>query len=94
MLRETFQSWAQMGNGLYINAQNAEELNAGLAQAIELPFDVLDRSGAVVGHGTVNGPAVELMPGDYTVRTAGNGEAKPAQVKPDETTVLTLNKGQ
>ena len=94
MLRETFQSWAEVGNGLYINAQNADELNAGLAQAIELPFDVLDGSGVVVGHGTVNGPPVELMPGNYSVRTAGSDASQPAEVKADETTVLTLGTGQ
>ena len=93
MLRETFQTWAQLGSGLYIDAHNAEELNAGLAQAIELPFEVLDASGEVAGHGTVNGPAVELMPGEYTVRTSAGGPAHSATVTAEETSVVTLGEG-
>lgn len=90
MLRETFQQWARLGHGQYLDAKNAEELLSGLAQAIDQPFEAFDASGAAVASGTVNGPAIELPEGTYTVRTAAHENALSAVVKADETTVLTL----
>jgi hypothetical protein len=94
MLRETFQQWARLGHGQYLDAQNAEELLSGLTQAIDQPFEVLDASGAVVASGTINGPAIELPEGSYAVRSASQGNAPGvganAVVKADETTVLML----
>ena len=88
MLRETFQQWARLGHGQYLDAQNAEELLSGLIQAIDQPFEVLDASGSVVANGTINGPAIELPEGSYTVLTASQENALSAVVKADETTVL------
>jgi hypothetical protein len=89
MLRETFQEWASLGNGTYLDARNAEELTAGLAYAIEVPFEVLDGGGDVVASGVVNGPAVELQPGAYRVRMAA-GDARDVAVKADEEAVINL----
>jgi len=89
MLRETFQEWASLGNGTYLDARNAEELTAGLAYAIEVPFEVLDGGGDVVASGVVNGPAVELQPGAYRVRMAA-GDARDVTVKADEEAVINL----
>ena len=95
MLRETFQQWARLGHGQYLDAKNAEELLNGLTQAIDQPFQVLDAGGAVVASGTINGPAIELPEGSYMVRAATKGNAPGAVanavVKADETTILTLS---
>ena len=90
MLRETFQHWARLGHGQYLDAQNAEELLSGLVQAIDQPYEVRDASGAVVANGTINGPAIELLEGTYTVHTATREQPLSVVVKADETTVLTL----
>jgi hypothetical protein len=90
MLRETFQHWARLGHGQYLNAQNAEELLSGLVQAIDQPYEVRDAGGAVVANGTINGPAIELLQGTYTVHSATREQPPTVVVKADETTVLTL----
>jgi hypothetical protein len=90
MLRETFQQWARIGHGQYLDAKNSEELLSGLTQAIDQSYEVQDASGAVVASGTINGPAIELPEGNYTVHTATRENALNAVVKADETTVLTL----
>jgi hypothetical protein len=69
-LRETFQSWARLGNGRYVEANDGEQLNAALGASLGLPFEVL-RGEQVVGTGVVGGPAVRLAPGAYRVRVLG-----------------------
>jgi hypothetical protein len=90
MLRETFQEWARLGNGTYLDARNAAELSAGLSNAIEVPFEVLDEGGNVVASGVVNGPAVELLPGSYGVRASTSGGQIPANVVADEESIVSL----
>jgi len=89
MLREAFQQWAHLGGGQYIDARNAADLTAGLAASIERPFDVQDANGASVASGQVNGPALELPPGEYRVKTPA-GELQPVSVRADEEAVITL----
>lgn len=89
MLRETFQQWAQLGGGQYIDARNAEDLTAGLASSIEQPFEVLDSGGKAVASGQVNGLALELPPGDYRVKSPA-GDMLEARVQADEEAVVTL----
>jgi hypothetical protein len=90
MLRETFQQWARIGHGQYLDAQNSQELLSGLTQAIEQSYEVHDASGAVVASGTINGPGIELPEGSYTVHTATRENTLNAVVKAAETTVLNL----
>jgi hypothetical protein len=66
-LQAQFAEWAQLGNGQYIDAGNAEELNAAVAQAVAPTYDVVDGSGTVVASGQVGGEAVSLPPGTYQV---------------------------
>jgi hypothetical protein len=66
MLQETFAEWARLGRGKYFNAGDAAELAASLRESIELPFAVIG-AGAVTATGTVNGPAVTVDAGTYTV---------------------------
>jgi hypothetical protein len=66
-LRAQFSEWAELGNGTYFDATNAEELDEAIAAAVQAPFRVLDADGNVVATGTVGGNPVELPAGTYTV---------------------------
>ena len=66
-LQAQFAEWAQLGNGQYIDAGNAEELNTAVAQAVAPTYDVVDAAGNVVASGQVGGEAVSLPPGTYRV---------------------------
>jgi len=89
MLRETFERWAALGGGQYIDARNAAELSAGLSSAIERPYEVLAADGSKVATGLVNGLSLELPPGDYRVKLAGTDE-RAVTVKADEESVVSL----
>jgi hypothetical protein len=69
-LRETFQEWARLGNGRYVEANNGDELAAAMGAALSLPYEVLEGD-EVVGGGIVGGPAVRLAPGTYRIRILG-----------------------
>ncbi len=69
--RERFRSWAELGGGQYFDASSADELAGALESSVALPFEVLDEDQVVVARGTVNGPAVELDGGVFTVRVLG-----------------------
>jgi hypothetical protein len=90
MLRETFQQWARLGNGTYLDARNAEELTAGLSHAIEVTYEVLSATGDVVASGVVNGPALELLPGEYAIKLPSAGATVSATVQAEDETVVTL----
>ncbi len=90
ILRETFQQWAELGGGQYVDARNAADLTAGLASSIEQSFQVLDAGGKVVGSGQANGVALELPPGDYHI-TAGSGKPIAVHIVPGEESVATLH---
>jgi hypothetical protein len=66
-LRAQVSEWAELGNGTYFDATNAEELDEAIAAAVQAPFRVLDADGNVVATGTVGGNPVELPAGTYTV---------------------------
>jgi hypothetical protein len=90
MLRENFASWAALGGGQYIDARNAAELSAGLSSAIERPFEVFGADGNKVAAGLVNGMAVELPPGDYSLQVAG-AEAQTVTIAADEEVLIALD---
>ncbi|MEJ7837714.1 MAG: VWA domain-containing protein, partial [Thermomicrobiales bacterium] len=66
-LKAQFAEWAQIGNGRYIDAGNAEELTAAIAESVQPTFDVLNADGVVVVSGQVGGEPVVVPPGTYTV---------------------------
>lgn len=66
-LAATFTEWAELGNGQYIDAGNAAELNRAVAQAAAPTFDVIDATGAVVASGQVGADAIDLPSGTYQV---------------------------
>jgi hypothetical protein len=92
MLKETFREWAQVGNGSYFDATNAEELVESILQAIEVPYEVLNQEGDVVATGVLNGDPVSVPTGTYNV----NVLLSPAQkiegvvIEPEQEKVYTL----
>lgn len=79
-LKETFAQWAQVGNGAFFDAQNAEQLKQAVRATLGPTYEVL-RDGKPIASGTVNGDAIELPVGSYAVRLHGApakelGEAK------------------
>lgn len=70
-LRAAFRQWSELGGGGYFDGQDAEGLDRAVREAFEPHFVVLDAAGQTIGRGVVGGEAVELMAGDYTVRSRG-----------------------
>jgi Mg-chelatase subunit ChlD len=66
-LRRQFQEWARLGNGQYIDAVDATELDAAIAQAVQPLYNVIDSQGNIVASGQVGGPALSLPAGIYRV---------------------------
>lgn len=84
-LRETFESWAALGNGLYLDAPGAEELDQALRRALDLPYRIFSGE-KVVARGLTGREVLELPPGNYTLRFRRGGEA--------ESRDLTIRSGQ
>jgi hypothetical protein len=79
LLAEQFASWARVGNGRYVEANDGAQLAAAMGQSLETPFEVL-RDDEVVATGTVGGDPVRLMPGTYRVRLPGSADARVTDV--------------
>ncbi len=69
-LKGEFAEWARIGRGRYFDAALPEELDAAVKAATELPYQVFDRGGTIVGAGSVGGDAVVLPAGSYRVEVA------------------------
>jgi hypothetical protein len=66
-IKKQLAAWAKAGHGSYYDSTGTSDLNQAVAQAVSAPFRVLDEGGKVVATGTVNGAALQLKPGTYTV---------------------------
>jgi hypothetical protein len=91
-LQATFTEWARLGNGQYIDAANAGELNSAVAQAVMLTYDVVDANGTVVASGQVGGDEVAIPPGTYQVviRSAPEIVIEEVTVVPGQPTAVTI----
>jgi hypothetical protein len=70
-LARTFAHWAQAGDGTYIDAKDGAALARALRTSFAPRFEV--RAGDdVVASGVVDGAAVDVAPGSYTVRILSN----------------------
>jgi hypothetical protein len=91
-LKREFQQWARVGKGQYIDAGNAEELNAAIGRAVAPPYRVFDAAGNVVATCVVGGSSVRVAPGVYTVEVL----TEPVQryegvvVQPGERTTIRM----
>lgn len=92
VLKATFASWAQIGNGRYIDAGNASELQSAVAEAVQPTYQVVDGSGAVVASGQVGGGPIVVAAGTYTVVVASNPQQRfpDVTITPDQTTTVQL----
>jgi hypothetical protein len=79
-LKETFAEWAQVGNGAFFDAQNAEQLKQAVRATLNPTYEVL-RDGKPIASGTVNGAAIELPVGNYAVRLHGAPPKELGQAK-------------
>ena len=91
-LKRTFESWAALGGGEYLDAGDAEQLAAAVTRAVATRFDVLDGEGSVIAQGVANDAAIELPAAEYTVRYALGGESRKESVRvvSEETVELAL----
>jgi hypothetical protein len=88
----TLAEWAERGGGEYFPANDAADLGPALAEALQPTFDILDSDGARVASGTVNGEAVPVPAGNYTVRVNTDPPLTIEQVvvEPGQTTEVRL----
>ncbi len=91
-LRETFKSWAALGQGQYLNASNADELATAIRQMVETVFQIIDSEGSTVARGMTNDAALELPPGNFTVKYSLGGKVHEAmaEIKSGETAIVEL----
>lgn len=66
-LQAEFERFAQLGGGEYFDSHDGDELIEGLAGALAAPWRVLDAAGSNVASGRVDGEAIDLDVGDYTL---------------------------
>ncbi len=66
-LQAEFERFAELGGGEYFDSHDGDELVEGLAGALAAPWRVRDASGSTVARGRVDGEAIELEVGDYTL---------------------------
>ena len=72
-LAAQFAEWAEIGNGQYIDAGNAEELNQAVSQAVQPTYDVIETtSGDVIASGQVGADPIAVPPGTYQVVIRSN----------------------
>lgn len=76
-----FSAIAQAINASYVDVGSFEQLQESVAAAINPAFEVYDRDGQLVASGAVDGAAVELEAGVYTVRVFGAGVREYANVQ-------------
>ncbi len=66
-LQRQMTRWATEGGGLFLPAADQQALSNALAQALRVPYRVLDAQDQVVAQGLVDGDPVELPVGVYRV---------------------------
>jgi len=80
--------------GRYYGAQDGAQLSRAvmLAALQRLPYDILDKAGAVLVSGQTSELSRELPPGDYRIRIDALGQTleAPLKIVPNETTSLVL----
>lgn len=92
-IKDTFRNWAKLGGGNYFDAADEKELAKAMKAAVSLPLKVVDDVGAVVGAGLVDGSAIVVRPGRYSVEVGGptGTHFNDVQVEPEENVSLSLD---
>ncbi|KFL37725.1 vWA domain-containing protein [Arenimonas donghaensis] len=86
-LEQQFREWARLGNGAYFAATDAAGLASGISQATQPAVYTVLRGNEAVASGVVGGQALQLAPGQYTLRI-GTREL-PATVASGEETIVS-----
>lgn len=86
-LKQTFERWAHLGNGHYIDAQNSEELKKAITDASGDAYQVR-QDGKVIVSGIVNGDVISLLPGKYFLEVSGAEQA--LEILAEELTTINL----
>lgn len=80
-LQKTFESWAALGKGQYLNAPDGAQLAQALRQALAIPFEVF-AGDKLVSRGVSGGEDLSLPAGTYRLvyRQAGKESEKAVKV--------------
>ncbi|HEV3145815.1 MAG TPA: hypothetical protein VGZ47_18140, partial [Gemmataceae bacterium] len=67
--QEFLKAVARIGRGQFFNVKNAKQLGDAVAKSLQAAaFEIIDDRGKLAGTGLVNGPALELEAGSFTLR--------------------------
>ena len=66
-LKAQFAEWAELGNGEYYDAGDAELLGNALERSMTVGYTIEDLEGNFVRRGVVGGQYLELEPGVYNI---------------------------
>ncbi|MEO6014571.1 MAG: VWA domain-containing protein [Devosia sp.] len=66
-VKAEFAEWARIGGGRYFDAETPGDLDKAVTAATQVPFEVSDANGTIVGSGEVDGAAIDLPAGTYRV---------------------------
>ena len=98
--RDRFAAWATLGGGRFVEARDRDALAAAIVASLETPpepsdlgFEVLAADGTVIALGSVDGDAVALPAGSYTVRLmdADQRTITSVRVAPEAVTEVVLD---
>jgi hypothetical protein len=80
-LKARMAGWADIGGGVFLDAQDQAGLSAGIAAALRAPFRIIDADGTLVGEGLVGDAPVTVQPGTYRVEVLSEPPAVFEQVE-------------
>lgn len=87
-LRAKLEKWAELGNGVYFDAGDSDELSSALTGSLSAVYQLFDTDGANVATGVVGAEPVEVDPGVYKIRIASaDGVTEGMVVVPADSTV-------
>ncbi|MCB0014746.1 MAG: VWA domain-containing protein, partial [Anaerolineales bacterium] len=91
-LATQFAQWAELGNGTYFAADDAEGLNSAVADAMRISYLVYDETAEIVAIGRIGGEPINLPPGSYTIEvlTAPRTIFTEVEIVEDELTSFSL----
>lgn len=88
---DIFANWARLGGGTYLDAQGSAGLRDALVAAVARRFEAISASGDVFA-GTINGPALTLPSGTYSIRYEGSADiVETATVSPAQKATVVLD---
>lgn len=90
-LKRQFSTWAQTGNGVFLDASESRQLKGRLAQSLKTPFRVVDSAGQVKLEATADGETRALSPGAYRLQWGTGWKLEKAfEVRAQQQVALTI----